>query len=81
MMLCKSRARNGVVWDVGTGSYTTSYLGPSHGNAVFAGPRHRADTAEVLLMVCSTLRETVPEARHLPTEVRGGDTTELVPQS
>ncbi len=50
MTLCKSRARNDVVWDVGPGSYTTSYLGPSRGNAVFAGRYHRADTTEVLLL-------------------------------
>ena len=50
---------------------------------IFAGPYHRADTTEVLLKVFNTFRETVPKARHLPTEVRGrgrgmGDTTELV---
>ena len=77
MTLCKSRAHNDVVRDVGPGSYTTSHLGPSHGNVVFAARCHRADTTEVLLKVFSTFRETVPKARHLPTEVRGGG----VPQS
>ena len=72
MTLCKSRARNNVVWGVGPGSYTTPHLGPSRGNVVFAGPYHRADTAEVLLKVFSTFRETVTKTRHLPTEVRGG---------
>ncbi len=71
MTLCKSRARNDV-WDIGPGSYTTSYLGPPRGNVVFAGPYHRADTTEVLLKVFSTFREAVPKARHLPTEARGG---------
>ncbi len=70
--MCKSRARNDVVWDVGPGSYTTSYLGPSHDNVIFAGPYHRADTTEVLLKNFSTFRETVPKAWHLPTEVSGG---------
>ncbi len=70
------------MWDVGPGSYTTSYLGPSRGDVVFAGPCHRADTEDVLLKVFSTFRETVPKARHLPTDVRGrGVYTELVPQS
>ncbi len=31
----------------------------------------QACTTEVLLMVFSIFRETVPKARHLPTEVRG----------
>ncbi len=42
--LCKSRACNDVVWDVGPSSYTTSYPGPSRGKVVFVGPYHRADT-------------------------------------
>ena len=77
-MLCKSRARNDVVWDVRPGSYTMSYLRPSRGNVVFAGLYHRADTTEVLLKVFSTFRETVPKAWHLPTEVGGGGTADLV---
>ncbi len=51
MTLCKSRAHNDVVWDVGTSSYTTSYPGPSCGDVVFAGPYHRADTTELFLCV------------------------------
>ena len=66
MTLCKSRAHNDVVWDAGPGSYTTSHLD------VFAGPGQRADSTEVSLKALSTFRETVPKARHLPTEVRGG---------
>ncbi len=51
MALCKSWARNDVVWDVGPSSYTTSYPSPSRGDMVFAGLYHRADTTELFLYV------------------------------